>query len=137
MRIVDSITVFIVDRDPSVRLALARVMTANGHKPVCEESVESLLQKQLSDGKAVLLVDLHTSRQSETSLHEQLNARGLNLPVIYLTDGDTRYSSLQTRRLGAAGNFRKPVDNQALIDAIIFAVQQDLDKCSEGVGSTA
>jgi FixJ family two-component response regulator len=118
-----SITVFIVDGDESVRRAMARMMRADGFQAVCAESVESLLQQDLPASEAVLLVDVKTARQSGTSLHEQLNARALNLPVIYLTDCDTERSRCLAKHLGAAGYFRKPIDDQALVDAIIFAVQ--------------
>lgn len=120
-----SITVFIVDGDESVRRAMARLMTADGFRAVCVESIDSLLQQDLPASEAILLVDVRTAGQSETSLHEQLAARGLNLPVIYLTDCDTERTRREAKRLGAAGYFRKPVDDQALLDVIIFAVQQN------------
>lgn len=119
-----SITVFVVDSDDSVRRAMARLMKADGFRAVCVSSVEALFQQDLTASEALLLIDVRTARQSETSLHEELGARGLNPPVIYLTDCDTERSRRKARLMGAAGYFRKPVDEQALSDAITFAVQQ-------------
>ena len=119
-----SITVFVVDSDDSVRRAMARVMKAGGFRAVCVSSVEALFQQDLTASEALLLVDVRTARQSAKLLHEELGARGLNLPVIYLTDCDTERSRIKATLLGAAGYFRKPVDEQALSDAITFAVQR-------------
>ncbi len=119
-----SITVYVVDSDESVRRAMSRLMRADGFRAVCVGSVEALLKETMPASEAVLLVDVTTSRQSEASLHEQLHARGLNPPVIYLTDCDTERARRQARLAGAAGYFRKPVDEQALADAITFAVHR-------------
>jgi len=121
----EPITVFIVDGDESVRRAMARLMRANGFQAVCEESVDSLLQRNLPANEAILLVDVKTARESESSLHEHLATRGSKLPVIFLTDCDTESTRRQAMLEGAASYFRKPVDGQALMDAITFAVQQN------------
>jgi FixJ family two-component response regulator len=119
-----SITVFVVDKDESVLRAMARLMKAVGFQAVCVSSIEDLLQKDLASSRVALLVDVRTARLFEASLHEQLLARGLTMPVIYLTDCDTDRQRRKLRNQGAAGYFRKPVDQQALVDAITFATQQ-------------
>ena len=118
-----SITVFVVDRDESVLRAMARLMAAVGFQAVCVSSIEDLLHENLAAKRVALLVDVSTARQFESSLHEQLQARGLTLPVIYLTDCETDRMRRELRSQGAAGYFRKPVDQQALVDAITFAAQ--------------
>lgn len=104
---------------------MARLMKANGFRTMCVESVDALFQQDLPACEALLLIDVRAARQSRISLHEELGARGLSLPVIYLTDCDTEPARRQARLKGAAGYFRKPVDEQALSDAIAFAVQRD------------
>ena len=128
----ESITVFVVDSDESIRRAMARLMRADGFQAVCVNSIEALLQQDLPASGIVLLVDERTARQSGASLHDQLNARGLSPPVIYLTDCDTERTRLHAKHMGAAGCFRKPVDEHALFDAISFAVQ---NKPSQLVGA--
>lgn len=119
-----SITVFIVDKDESVLRAMARLMKAVGFEAECFSSIEDLFHEDLASRRIVLLVDVSTARQFEASLHEQLIARGLAMPVIYLTDCDTDRMRRTLRSQGAAGYFRKPVDQQALVDAITFVTQQ-------------
>jgi len=119
-----SITVFVVDRDKSFLRAMARLMDAVGFRAVCVSSIEDLFHEDLASSQDVLLVDVSTARQFGDSLHEQLQARGLGMPVIYLTDCETDRMRRKLRSQGAAGYFRKPVDQQALVDAITFATQQ-------------
>jgi FixJ family two-component response regulator len=119
-----AITVFVVDRDPSVLRAMARLMDAVGFRAVCVSSIEDLFHEDLSSNRVVLLVDVSTARRFGASLHEQLRARGLTMPVIYLTDCETDQMRRTLRNQGAAGYFRKPIDQQALVDAITFATQQ-------------
>ena len=104
-----SITVFIVDKDESVLRAMARLMKAVGFEAECFSSIEDLFHEDLASRRIVLLVDVSTARQFEASLHEQLIARGLAMPVIYLTDCDTDRMRRTLRSQGAAGYFRKPV----------------------------
>ncbi len=120
-----SITVFVVDSDESVRNAMERLMRADGFRAVCVDSVDALLEEDMPASETVLLVDVTTARQSQSSLHERLIAHGLNPPVIYLTDCDSDRARRQASLAGAAGYFRKPVDEQALADAITFAAQQN------------
>ena len=122
------VTVFIVDSDESVRHAMARLMTASGFRAVCMGSIDALLREDLPASEAVLLVDARTGRQFGGSFHEQLHARRLTLPVIYLTDCDTEPARREAKRVGAAGYFRKPIDEHALFDAISFAVHRSLSQ---------
>ena len=116
-----SVTVFVVDDDESVRRAMLRLLKASRFRAICASSIEELLALELPTSDAVIVVDASTNRLHVSSLPGQLRARGSALPVIYLTDIDTERTRLEAGRMGAAGYFRKPVDEQALVDAISFA----------------
>jgi len=53
-----------------------------------------------------------------------LETTGRKLPVIFVTAHDTPETREHALRVGAAGYFRKPVDELALLDAIAWALQQ-------------
>jgi FixJ family two-component response regulator len=116
------ITVFIVDDNRNTRRAMTRLMHAARFNAVCAESVDELLAGELPSTGAVIVADVSTARQFAATLPEKLHSKAHMLPVIYLTDYDTELTRVEARRLGAAGYFRKPVDVQALVDAITFAV---------------
>jgi DNA-binding NarL/FixJ family response regulator len=44
------------------------------------------------------------------------------VPVIFVTAHDTPETRCRAQSAGAAGYFRKPVDDQALLDAIAWAI---------------
>jgi FixJ family two-component response regulator len=51
------------------------------------------------------------------------------MPVIFLTAFDSNEIRQQAKQAGAAGYFRKPVDDQALLDTIQWALNsQSLSK---------
>lgn len=119
-----AITVFVVDNDEAILRAMERLMRANGFRAICFQSMGALLQKDLPSNGAVLLLDVKTVRQFAETLQEPFQSRGLTLPVIFLTDCDTQRTRQEARHMGANGFFRKPVDEQALCDAINFAADQ-------------
>lgn len=121
----DSIIVFVIDGDESVRRAMARLMKAIGFKAVCLPSLDALLLEDLPANGAVILLDVRTAMKFSATLQEPFKAGGLDLPVIYLTDCDSERTRREARQMGAAGYFRKPVDEHALSDAITFAVRRN------------
>jgi FixJ family two-component response regulator len=59
---------------------------------------------------------------SGLELQQQLADRGNKMPVIFLTAFDSNENRQQAKQAGAAGYFRKPVDDQALLDTIQWAL---------------
>lgn len=59
---------------------------------------------------------------SGLELHRKLIEGGFKLPVIFITGFDTAETRSQAGKSGAFGYFRKPVDDQALLDAIQWAL---------------
>jgi FixJ family two-component response regulator len=119
-----SITVYILDSDKSIQNAMARIMRASRLRAVCVSSVEELLVQELPDHDAVIIADVNTARRFAETLPHQLHGQNRSLPVIYITDYDTEWIRNEAKRVGAVGYFRKPVDEQALVDAIEFAVRR-------------
>jgi len=65
---------------------------------------------------------------SGLELQEVLLARGSQLPVIFITGFDSPETRDQARKAGAAGYFRKPIDDQALLDSIQWALTKQTYK---------
>lgn len=55
-------------------------------------------------------------------LQKRLLHEGIFLPIIVVSASDDEEVRETARRLGAVSFFRKPVDDQALLDAILWAV---------------
>ncbi len=119
-----STTVYVVEADDAVRRATQRLLRAARFQVVCTSNLDDRLALDLPDTDAVIVADLGTTRQYAETLPHQLHAENQPLPVIYLTDYDTDQIRNEAKRAGAAGYFRKPVDELALVDAISFAAGQ-------------
>lgn len=116
-------TIFIIDDDASIRRALRRVMASAGFPAKDFVSVEEFLGVIRSQDEGCVVADMTLFGMSGLELKRHLNAAGFTIPVIFLTAQDTDESRSEAREAGAAGYFRKPVDTQALLDAIEWSLQ--------------
>ena len=64
-------------------------------------------------------------RLTGLELQRELKKRGFNLPVIAISASDDAETIKLARELGSRFFLRKPVDDQALIDAIHWILEGD------------
>jgi FixJ family two-component response regulator len=117
-----AVQLYIVDDEPSVRTALARLARSARMEARAFASVEAFLRADFSDENACVVSDVQFPGRSGLDLPVLLGRAGHLLPVIFITGHDSPETRDLAQRYGAAGYFRKPVDDQALIDAITWAV---------------
>jgi FixJ family two-component response regulator len=115
--------IYIVDDDDSVRRAMKRLIRSAGMKVRTFASAEEFLDFEGLNQDACMIIDIMLQGMSGLDLHAKLQARGDNLPVIFITGFDSPKTRHQAKVAGAAGYFRKPIDDQALLDSIdwVFA----------------
>jgi FixJ family two-component response regulator len=65
-------------------------------------------------------------------LQAELKKRKINLPIIAVSARDDADTSNRARQLGARLFLRKPVDDQALLDAIRWVLESDCPKPASG-----
>ena len=117
-----AIQVYIVDDEPSVCTAYTRLTHSAKMESRTFESVEAFMQADVSDENACVICDVRMPGKSGLELPELLVRAGRHLPVIFVTAHDTEETRAIAQRVGAAAYFRKPVDDQALLDAIAWAL---------------
>jgi FixJ family two-component response regulator len=118
-------TIYIVDDDESVRSALEMLMLSAGMKVYTFASASDFLSSKPGEINSCLITDIKMKGIGGLELQQKLNDAGNRMPVIFLTAFDTKESRKQARRGGAAGYFRKPVDDQSLLDSIRWALCHD------------
>jgi FixJ family two-component response regulator len=118
------VTIYIVDDDESMRRSLARLMRSAGYATATFTSVGELIAAERLEESACVIADGRMLGGSGLDLPGKLRARGSCLPVIIVTAQDTDAIRAEARQAGVAGYFRKPVDDQALIDAIEWALSE-------------
>jgi FixJ family two-component response regulator len=116
------VQVYIVDDEPSICTAYARLVRSAKMQPRTFASVEDFMRAEFTDEHACVISDVQFPGKSGLELPVLLQHAGRHLPVIFVTAHDTSETRDLAQRAGAAGYFRKPVDDQALLDAIAWAV---------------
>ena len=110
--------IYMVDDDESVRRAMKRLISSMGLDVQTFPSGREFLDSDYRDQNACLVVDVKMPDMSGMELQKKLVAKGSKLPVIFVTAFDTNEIRGEAKKAGAAGYFRKPVDDQALLDSI-------------------
>jgi FixJ family two-component response regulator len=112
--------VFIVDDDPSVRKALSRLMKSAGIECGTFSSGQSFLASLKDEDRGCVLLDYHMPGSDGPDVLKIMAET--RVPVIMLSAHDDPETRERARSLGAVAFFRKPVDGQALLDAIAWAM---------------
>lgn len=115
-------TVYVIDDDESVRRAFERLLRSAGLSVETFSSVGDFFGEQRKKDRACILVDIRLPGATGFDLQQQLVERGEQIPVIVVSAGDDALLREHARKLGAVGFFRKPIDDQALLDAIWWAI---------------
>lgn len=115
-----TLLVYIVDDDESVRTGLSRLMRSAGFEVRAFESAEQFLENLQSERPACVLLDITMPGASGLDVQARLKEKGMHLPVIAVSARDDEETRRLARDLGVQFFFRKPVDDQALLDAIAW-----------------
>jgi FixJ family two-component response regulator len=118
--------IYIVDDDDSVRRAMKRLIRSAGMEVRIFASAEELLDFKSLNQNACMIIDIMLQGMNGLELYRELQARGYSLPVIFITGFDSPQTRQQAKVAGAAGYFRKPIDDQALLDSIEWALAKRL-----------
>ncbi len=119
-------TVFLVDDDHAVRDALELLLESAAFKTAAFETADAFLDAYRPDQAGCLVLDIRMPGISGMELQDLLTARGITLPVIFLTGHGNVPMSARAFRTGAVDFMEKPFDEDALLARIKEAIQLDL-----------
>jgi FixJ family two-component response regulator len=114
--------VFIIDDDPSIRKSLSLFLTANDFKVEAYASSEAFLEREPYAGSGCILLDVDLEGKSGLELHEELNASGCILPVIFITGRGTIRMGIETMKKGAFNFLEKPFGETELLKSVSEAI---------------
>jgi len=118
--------VFAVDDDPSMREALSRLFRSIGTRAQVFASAQDFLKFARPDAPACLVLDVRLPGLSGLDLQRELAAADCTLPIIFITGHGDIPMSVEAMKAGAVEFLTKPFRDQALLDAIHKAIQQDV-----------
>jgi FixJ family two-component response regulator len=117
--------VYIVDDEESARKGLSLLLRSAGMACRTFSSAEQFLAEVSPQPGDCVLLDLTMPRMTGLDFLKELNRRKFHPPVIAISARDDAETSSLARQLGARFFLRKPVDDQALIDAIHWVLESD------------
>jgi FixJ family two-component response regulator len=117
----ESVTVYVVDDDESIRRALKRLLSSAGYRALTFESAEDFLDSASSLGEGCLLLDIRLPGMTGLDLQEKLASSGAKCSVIFMTAHDNPLWQQRAKKAGAVAYLRKPFDEHSLFDAIRLA----------------
>ena len=117
--------IYIVEDDLSFRKSLERLIKALGYEFLSFDSANSFLAHGSMRRPACLLLDVHLPGIDGMDLQQELIARGINLPVIFMTGHGSIPMSVQAMKNGAEDFLPKPFETADLKRAILKALERD------------
>jgi FixJ family two-component response regulator len=114
--------IYVIDDDASVRRSFGRLFRSADLDVETFSSAEEFLSNPRQKENTCILIDIRMSGSTGFDLQQRLGSDGVQTPVIVVSASDDMQTRERARELGAVSFFRKPVDDQALLDAVWWAI---------------
>lgn len=119
--------VHLVDDDASVRAALEDLLASVGLTTRSYVSAADFLDHARFDVPGCLVLDVRMPGMNGLDLQQELQRRGLALPIIFITGHGDIPMSVRAMKQGALEFLTKPFRDQDLLDAIDQALRKAQD----------
>lgn len=117
-------TVYVVDDDPVMRTALERLMRSVGLRAETFPAAAEFLAAPLTR-PACLILDIRLPEMDGLELQRRIAGTDRDLPVVVITGEGDEEAHRRALAAGAVSFFHKPVDDEALLDAVYRAIDDD------------
>jgi FixJ family two-component response regulator len=118
-------TIFIVDDDESIRLALENLVTSTGLRAETYATAQEFLRGCPRDPAGCLVLDVQMPGLSGLDLQGELDQADIHLPVIFVSGHADIPISVRAMKAGAVEFLTKPVCESELLAAIDQAIERD------------
>src|SRR5262249_51050452 len=117
--------IHVVDDDDSLRAAVTRLLRAAGYEVRSYPSAGEFLLARQANTPGCVVLDVSMPGPSGLDLQEAIGKRDDALPIIFLTRHGDLPMSVHAMRAGAVDFLTKPVQRQALLNAVRTALGRD------------
>ena len=117
-------TIFIVDDDPSARKGLLWLVRSAGWQGEAFASARAFLARPAFSGTGCVILDVRMPGMTGLQLRDLMTAQNISLPVVFLTGHGDLPMGVDSMKKGAVDFLQKPVDDEALLQAIHRAVER-------------
>lgn len=117
--------VFVVDDDPSMRQALANLISSVSLRVECFASSTEFLRHDRSEGPSCLVLDVRLPGLSGLELQRRLSRAQPPIPIIFISAHGDISMAVHAMKAGAVEFLPKPFRDEELLDAIREALERD------------
>jgi FixJ family two-component response regulator len=121
----ERVIVHVIDDDASLRDALDSLFRSVGLEARTYASTREFLDAERPDRPGCLVLDIRLPGVSGLDFQKQLAGWGIRLPVVLMTGHGDIPMTVQGMKAGAVDFLPKPFRDQDMLDAVIFATEQD------------
>jgi FixJ family two-component response regulator len=118
-------TVFVIDNDDSVRRALSRLLRSVDLQVEGFASGDEFLRHSLPDSPCCIVLDVRMPGLSGPELQDELTARGIAVPIVFITGHGDIPTSVRAMKRGAVDFLPKPFNDGDLLEAVHSAIARD------------
>ena len=117
--------VFIVDDEEPVADSIAMLLRTVGLETRLYQDARRFLAEYTPDQAGCLLLDVRMPKMSGLELQQELVARNVTLPVIFITGHGDVPMAVEAMRAGALDFIQKPFNDDELIRRVQKALEED------------
>jgi len=118
-------TVFVVDDDDDVRIAIAELLRSAGLRAETFATAQEFLRRDPGEGPSCLVLDLQLPGMDGLDVQRELVGSGDAMPIIFVTAHGDIPTTVQAMKSGAAEFLTKPFDDESLLAAVRQALGRD------------
>jgi two-component system response regulator FixJ len=116
--------IYIVDDEAALRDSLSMLLRAEDFNTEQFATPAAFLEQVNDLPQGLVILDLWMPGMSGIEVIQELNRRGVTLPIICITGHGDVNTAVKAIKLGAADFFEKPFDSTQLIDRIRHCLQE-------------
>lgn len=120
-------TVYVVDDDEAVRLALTRQLESSGIQVQAFASAQEFIAAFDAALPGCLLLDVRMPRMTGLDLQAFLQGHELEIPIIMMSGQGDVASAVQAMKGGAVDFLEKPFSHKSLLDCVNRALARDVE----------
>ena len=124
-------TVYIVDDDPAIRIAMQALLESVNIEHEIFASADEYLQDEEHHRSGCLVLDIRMPGLGGLELQDELISRGGTLPIIFITGHGDVPMAVDAMQKGAVDFIQKPFRDQELLDRIREALSTDKQRREE------
>lgn len=117
--------VFVVDDDEMVRETVTWLLESVGLTAATFSSAQEFLEAISPQSRGCVILDLRMPKMGGLQLQAELMARGVHLPIIFLTGHGDISAAVRAMKQGAVDFVEKPFSNEALIEIVQKALREE------------